>query len=192
MPIREIGIRGYVGEAIVEQWLQKIRYPDGSYQIVNQILPAKYPKAGGPYLDLGVVKDGIVEAVYEVKSQDYIIDQGFHINGALRYVWDHKGQAEEYVTQDGECYVGSNNLQGYLVVMVGPNEGGMENIGKANLKNVILFQEIMNELDRKLDVDRIHGHMKQDLIKSIDRFRCPNSGKQINEAFLKKKAVRKY
>ncbi len=49
MPERQIGLRGYVGEEIVWQWLQ-MKYPKDRYQLARQIRPAEIPAAGGPFL----------------------------------------------------------------------------------------------------------------------------------------------
>lgn len=72
-----------------------------------------------------------------------------------------------------------------MVVLVGPNTGGIENIGRVNLKNVILFKEILEELGDRLDIERIQEQMKQDLEKSIEIFQKPVQGNRINQQFLR-------
>ncbi|NOR46622.1 MAG: hypothetical protein GQ533_01035 [Methanosarcinaceae archaeon] len=66
MPKSEVGLRGYIGEAIVKQWLN-IKHPE--CRIVSQIMPTEVDGKGGPYLDFGVVRDDdVVIEVYEVKT----------------------------------------------------------------------------------------------------------------------------
>ena len=83
MPKREIGIRGYVGELIVEQWLRCNFKPNKGYKIVNQIRPKDINARGGPYLDFGVIRKGKVCGIYEVKTQNYPLES---VNNALEHV----------------------------------------------------------------------------------------------------------
>ena len=75
------------------------------YTIASQIIPTNIPKKGGGYLDFGVIKNKIVEAVYEVKSQDYILDRGFGINKALREVCNDKHHIKSFITQEMVKYI---------------------------------------------------------------------------------------
>ena len=101
MPKREIDLMGYIGEAVVEQWLRKTYQLPGD-SIVFQIMPVGVSRRGGGYLDFGVVRNRFIEAIYEVKSQDYILGRDFPLNAALSYIWNNTGQELEFVTQYGK------------------------------------------------------------------------------------------
>lgn len=58
MPTRETGIKGYVGEQVVKQWLNKTVCKSKEYNIVSQVKPVRIDNAGGPYLDFAVIKKG--------------------------------------------------------------------------------------------------------------------------------------
>ena len=87
----DVGLRGFIGELVVQYWLEK-KYNKG-FTIVRQIMPEEVDKKGGGYLDFGVINNKQeVVGVYEVKTQDYILDKGFKINKSLRYIWDNQGR----------------------------------------------------------------------------------------------------
>jgi hypothetical protein len=83
MAERIAGIKGYIGELIVREWL-KHRYDLPNYSIKTQIRPKNVDPEGGPYLDLCVLKGDEIIEVYEIKTQDYRILQ---INKSLSYLW---------------------------------------------------------------------------------------------------------
>ena len=73
-----------------------------------------------------MIGNEIVEAVYEVKSQDYILDKGFKINEALLEIWNNKQFIRSFVTQDGKEYMSTSQIEGHLILFVGPNDYGIK------------------------------------------------------------------
>ena len=182
MANREIGLMGYVGERVVEQWLRTI-YP--SAEIVAQIKPSNVAAKGGPYLDFGVVQDGIVTFVYEVKSQDYIPDKNFPINTALEYLWNYPDQVHKFTTQQGSKYQGNENTQGFLILLVAPNDDFMQKIGKENRKKIILFSDIWKEIDGKFCFDKIIDTIRIDIERVLSILHEPKNGRKITQGFIK-------
>ncbi len=185
MPQRQIGIRGYVGEAVVKEWLDK-KYPNSKgYKIVSQIMPEDMPRKGGEYLDFAVIKENIVNSIYEVKTQDCILDKTFPINKALLFMWENKGKNLKLITQNGEKYNSDIDTQSYLIILVPPNNDGNNNIGKNNLKNIILFNEIFREFGDSLNKVKIHNELLSDLENEIENLKNPTQGKTLLNEFIK-------
>lgn len=179
---------GYVGEAVVGQWLRH-KYPrEEGYAVVSQVRPVGVPAKGGPYLDFGVVKGGELIVLYEVKSQDYIIDKSFKLNLSLLHVWSHRGEALEFVSQDGLGFQGLPDTEAYVVLLVGPNEGAIANIGNENLSNIVLFSEIWEDDGWELDPNGLMAEIKEDIPKVISILKAPTQGKIINKRFLESKS----
>lgn len=187
MPKREIGLMGYVGEAVVEQWLRH-KYPTSEYKVVAQIIPSEVPKVGGGYLDFGVIRKNVVEAVYEVKSQDYIWGRDSTVNKALLHIWNKKGQLLDFETQEGDKYAGCLNTGAFLVLLVGPNEEGMQKIGEKNLRHIILFQDVWNNLENEFCLENLIANFREDVVKVISTLKQPNCGKHITKSFLELRA----
>lgn len=180
MPRREMGLMGYVGEAVVAHWLQHM-YP--SAQIISQIIPTGVPKKGGAYLDFGVINNGHVEAVYEVKSQDYIFDKAFAINQALQFMWNNPERILEFQTQEGKMYSGVPSTKAYIILLVGPNETGIQRIGTNNLKNVILFENIWNDIEETNIPEIIMRDIQIDVEKVLAILKSPVNGRRITPLF---------
>lgn len=181
---------GYIGEAIVEYWLKNVEYPDPAYSIVYQIKPIDYDARGGPYLDFGVIKNGRVHAIYEVKSQDYIPDKSFVLNPALKAIWDHKNDFAGFVNQDGREFKSTSDLEAYLVLLVCPNMDGVKRIGRQNLKQVILFSEVFEDLEKHDRTDYlkcVHGAFDKDVGKVIETLKNPKQGKSKRQEFLRQR-----
>ncbi len=142
------------------------------------------PKKGGGYLDFGVIKKNIVEAIYEVKSQDYIRDRGFGINKALREVWNNKHHIKSFITQDGEIYNSASQIEGHLILLVGPNNEGVKNLGRKNIKYVHLFSEIFEDLSGYSFHHELHKIFLEDLPKVIKKLKNPDQGRLINSKFI--------
>ena len=75
-----MGLMGYVGGAVVCQWLRHRCPAEDGYEVVSQVRPLGVRATGGPYLDFGVVKGTELIALYEVKSQDHVLDKSFELN----------------------------------------------------------------------------------------------------------------
>lgn len=91
MAERYIGIKGYVGELLVESWLKNI-FKNQKYKVKSQVRPANIDAKGGPYLDFGVVDNESNEVIFicEVKTQDYVLDGKYaKINKSLLYLWNY-------------------------------------------------------------------------------------------------------
>ena len=185
MPRSHMALMGYVGEAIVEYWL-RWKYPvkDG-FKIVSQIRPKAVPASGGPYLDFGVCRDGHIQYVYEVKGQDFIIDRSFAINRSLVYIWTANNDLGNFLSQDGDSFAAEDGLRALLVLLAPPNKDGMKKIGRENLKNVILFADIWEELGSLLTADQILRNLEADLHVIIDIFKNPTAGRRLLPRFLK-------
>lgn len=189
MPRRISGLMGYVGEVVVEYWL-KAKYPEPAYSIVYQIKPIDYRPAGGPYLDFGVIKDGKVSAIYEVKSADYIFDGG--INGALDAIWNNTVRDRCYSTQDDpEHHIkAAPDLKAYLVLLVCPNDKGIEEIRQQNLKQVILFSKVFEDLEKQDGADYlkyVHDDFDKHVGEVVKILKKPNQGKRIRPEFLRQR-----
>jgi hypothetical protein len=179
---------GYVGEAVVCQWLRH-KYPaEDGYEVVSQVKPLGVRAKGGPYLDFGVVKGSNLIALYEVKSQDYILDKSFNLNSSLLYAWSHRGEALEFASQDGRTFRGSTETEAYLVLLVGPNEGAIANIGEANLPNILLFSELWADTGWDVDRDGLLAEIAEDIPKVLGILKSPTQGKLINKRFLAMKS----
>ena len=188
MPKREIGLMGYVGEAVVCQWLGSKYPPEEGYAVISQLRPVGVPAKGGPYLDFGVVKGGELIVLHEVKSQDYIIDKSFKLNSSLLHVWSHRGEALEFVSQDGRHFQGLPDTAAYLVLLVGPNSGAIAKIGEENLLNIILFSEIWEDEGWELDCNALMAGIKEDIPKVLGILKAPTVGRLINKRFLESKS----
>ncbi|MHA1343698.1 MAG: hypothetical protein ACTSQG_06910 [Promethearchaeota archaeon] len=193
MTKRSIGLRGYLGEQIVKQWLKNIKYPESKgYKIIEQVIPAGFPKKGGAYLDFCIIKNDSVKAVYEVKTQDYIAGKNFPFNNALLYLWENREKIELFEIQDKtEVFKCSPDFKAYLVLLVPPNEKGMEIIKDKNLKYVLLFEEIFKEIEkRNLDLKK---EILQNIIKDLEGEICslkkPTKGKTLIEPFKKRRKL---
>jgi hypothetical protein len=184
MPRREIGLMGYVGEAVVEQWLKKIHPWNKGFEVVCQIRPLDIPATGGPYIDFGVIKSGNVTHVYEVKSQDFIADKDFRPNPSLRYIWDNRGRRLGFATLDGRQLDGTPKTEAYLVLLAGPNRDAIGNIGLENVSNVLLFSEVWEELGEHFKEMTILKAIGEDLPKVLDTLTRPTQGRRTNKRFL--------
>jgi hypothetical protein len=179
-----MGLMGYVGEAVVDQWLRK-KYPASEgFRIIQQVRPAAIPASGGPYVDFAVVRGNDLIALYEVKSQDYIIDKSFKLNDSLLYVWAQSGKELEFGSQVGQRFKGSASTEAYLVLLVGPNKDAIANIGAANLSKIILFSEIWEDLGWELDERQIFDVIGEDVLKVLEILKRPTQGRRVKKAFL--------
>ena len=180
----EIKLRGYLGEAVVKQWLNR-KYPsEEKYSIVSQIIPRDVPKKGGGYLDFGVIKNEAVVAVYEVKTWDYIFSDN-DLNHALKYLWKNTEKELSFDVQDSVTYSG-RNVKTCLVLLAPPNEKGIQTIGEDNIRNhnVILFADILDELG-DIDVNAIINDIKPLIKKEIENIRKIRTGKTFLPKFNK-------
>lgn len=176
MARREIGLFGYVGEAVVAQWLD-LKYGTDNTEIVGQVRPLGISPRGGPYLDFAVVQFGTVIALYEIKTQDYIWDM--RVNAGLAYIWQHRGKSLEFKSQVGQRLMGTSCTVAKLVLLVPPNDKGVAHIGQANLPDVILFEEILANLGGQLDIQRIIDWIAEDLTKVIAILKQPTAGRRM-------------
>ena len=184
MPRREIGLMGYVGEAVVSHWLA-VRYPEAEAEIVSQIRPLDVPAKGGPYLDLAVVQNGVVESIFEVKSQDYIWGKDSEVNISLDFIWERRHEAIGFTLQDGRTFNGTPETQAYLVLLAPPNLDGIKAIGAENLQNVLLFDDLWRTTDAaSITADKIVGELREDVVKVLEILRQPTQGVRLRKAFL--------
>lgn len=155
--------RGYLGEAIVYQWL-KSKWPVEEYNIVKQIYPVGVKTKGGPYLDFGVIKknDNSVRAIYEVKTQDYSINK---FNASLCHCWTKK--IDDCIIQNNDNKPkASLDIEIFCVVLKKPSEKAWENLriefksdltteteikreNRLKINNIIYFNEIISKIDNK-------------------------------------------
>jgi len=184
MPKSEVGLRGYIGEAIVKQWLS-IKYPE--CKIVSQIMPTEVDGKGGPYLDFGVVKDGVVMGVYEVKTQDYILGKNFHINKALTHIWDSDEKNISFKVQNSkEILKGADDINAYLILLVPPNDVGLSEIDN-NIQYVKLFCEIFNESAFVVNKEMIYCETKKDIDGNLKILRNPKNGNTLRTHFFEER-----
>lgn len=106
MPERMTGIKGYVGEILVREWLKK-KNSAQKYHVRSEIIPNNVDQRGGPYLDLCVIKNNQIIRVFEVKTQDYTLDD---INKSLKYLWKmQKGKNGKYFGEQQKEYAYIND-----------------------------------------------------------------------------------
>jgi len=181
MAQRTIGLRGYLGELIVQQWLKK-KYPESDgYKIIKEIIPQEYPKKGGGYLDFGIIIEKEVLRIYEVKTQDYIFDGG--INGALKYIWENKKRKLLFIDNQNNLSDSSKDFEAFLILLVPPNEKGIKEIKVENLKNVLLFSDL--KIEQFIDIEKIKKDTNADLESEIKLIENPKQGTLIKKEFLK-------
>ena len=151
MPRREIGIRGYVGELIVEKWLHH-RYSSNEYEIKRQI---KRQDSGSSCVDFGVIQKGIMKEIYEVKTQDQRFgeaDVKKSINNA--FLKAREKPEGPYIIQDesGEHINGTKGTKAFLILLLSPNDAFLKGIG--NDIDIVRFKEILDYLkNNEVEVD---------------------------------------
>lgn len=187
MPTKVTGLKGYVAEEVVSRWLLR-RYPPPTYEVVRQIIPVGCPRRGGGYLDFGVARGDVVTQVFEVKGQDYIFDRNSEVNKALAYLWQSPGTPMEFICQDQRKFMGVSETKAFLVLLVPPNPGGIEKIGRGNLQFVKLFQEIWTDLSQAEGeasvIDEIIRDIAQDVREVVSILKKPLQGKSLLQGFL--------
>ena len=127
-------------------------------------------------------------ALYEVKSQGYITDKDFKLNEPIAHIWSSTKVSTQFKSQDGETFLGGPETEAYLVLLVGPNEDAISNLGKQNLVRIVLFSDIWQELRNEVSEERITGEMREDLSKVLEILRNPTQGKRVNQAFVRLRA----
>ena len=181
---REVGLRGYIGEAVVEQWLKK-KYPEHEgFEIVSQAIPDNISKKGGGYLDFCVIQNNTALAVYEVKCQNYILNKGSSLNKALLEIWKNPGKVNKIETQDGDSFEVRKPFEAFLVLLVAPNESGIRKIKTNNIAKVILFSDILEDITSSIDEELIINNIRSDLATIFEVLQNPSQGKNVNRAFL--------
>lgn len=181
MPRREIGLMGYLGEALIARWLQE-RFPAPKFEIVSQIRPMAVPAKGGPYLDFGVLRGTTVQSVFEVKCQDYIFAGG--VNKSLKYLWRHRGEAVRFALLDKRRFSGDRNTEAYLVLLVPPNRDGIEEIGRRNLKRVFLFEDILGPSERAPALKPLLPQLHTDARGVLRTLKNPGQGVSLRAPFM--------
>jgi len=159
MALRSIGLRGYIGELLVEYWLKEVRYANQpGTETVLQVRPAEIDPKGGPYIDIGVAQNGKMLSVYEIKTQDYALDEHFNVNKALWHLWENPRTNETMISQNKQEYPKHTDFKAYLVLLVPPTQGGRSRL-KDYITNVIFFSEIISETD----TDKFQDHLIENL-----------------------------
>lgn len=165
MVTENIGLRGYLGEKIVEKWLEK-KYPDHEhYKIVRQIIPIKKDESrwiGGGHLDFGIIKDNKVKAIYEVKTQEPHIEE---INLAWKYIKENINEKLEFEIQNDKekrRIPSDNNLDLKVVLLTKARDN--VNLDK---NEIIWFKEIFD--DKNLGIENID--YKKDITDEIENIR---------------------
>ena len=146
MALRSFGLRGYIGELLVEYWLKHVYYLNQpGIDVISQVRPARVDPRGGPYLDIGVLQNGKVLSVYEVKTQDYALDKHFNINKSLRHLWDNPDNNETILSQSRLEYSKHPDFKAYLVLLVPPNADGQSTL-KKNVSNILYFSDVISQI----------------------------------------------
>ena len=185
MPERTIGIRGYVGELVVYQYL-KNKFPENKgYTILKEIIPSNFSQKGGGYLDLAVIYENKIIAIYEVKTQDFIFGKDFYPNPALRHIWQNN--PTQFKDSMNHKFIADKNMKSFLVLLVPPNNQACENIGLKNIKNIILFSDL--NIDTFLNLEDIKLLFQQDLENELSTIKNPRNGKRILKSFLEKRTT---
>ncbi len=161
MALRSIGIRGYIGELLVEYWLKEVVYANTEdIEIISQVRPAEINPKGGPYIDIGVAQKGLMVSVYEVKTQDYALDKNFKINKALWHLWENPDECNTIICQNRNVYPKHEYFKAYLVLLVPPNQDGRIKL-REYYKNLVFFSKIISNIN----TDNFREHLIKNLIK---------------------------
>jgi hypothetical protein len=178
MAERISGIKGYVGELVLGEWLKN---KFGKDNIRSQVRSINVRAAGGPYLDFCVIEGNNVTEVYEIKTQEYDYPP---INSSLKYLWGlekgidgkffkHSKNKEAILQEDKERELFfSDRLKAYLVLMKKPAKGYEkdESIPKGS---ILFLKELLGDLLRGSKLGRLKktliGHFKNDAAELIDR-----------------------
>ena len=184
MPRAFYGLMGYLGERVVRQWLET-KYQSPQHAIVEQVIPAGVDRKGGGYLDFGIVSDGGIRYVYEVKCQDYIMDKSFRLNPAMDYLWTKDHGLLTFVTQSGQQYPSPDFQNARIVALVGPNQDFIDRYGIERCANIILFSEILQQLEP--DIDGIIEDSRKDFRAALGTIRKPTQGERVNRRFLEQR-----
>lgn len=172
MPAHNIGIRGYIGEIVFEEYLRN-EYSD--YEIVKEIAPYGINNRGGAYLDFGVTKQNKVYRIFEIKTQDYVMNKNSKINKSLLYTWNQKPNTFHLATKKEVVYHAAEDFEAELVLLVPPNRDFLEKLGKANRKRIHLFSEYISA--ERIDANKIREQFKSDMRKEIFTLLNPEKGK---------------
>jgi hypothetical protein len=179
MPTKATGLKGYIAEEVVHRWLLR-KYAAPTYQVIRQIIPDDCPLRGGAYLDFGVLHGEAVIEVYEVKGQDYIFGRNSEVNKPLLHVWQMAETPLGFVCQDRRRFKGVAGTKGFLVLLVPPNDGGIEKIGPRNIKFVKLFQEVWREMEAEEGempiVEEIVRDIAEDVREVVSILKGPRQG----------------
>ncbi len=184
---RSIGIRGYLGERIVEYWLEQ-KYPkEKGYFIIEEVVPQKHLKQGGNYLDFGVVRDDKVVAVYEVKTQDYGLKK-HSFNDALIALWNKKNKFEkiirQYIEDEKKEFKLADKFNARLVLLVPPPKATMDNLEKDEWENIMLMEEIFKDLkDKGFQIKNILSKVKEDLEEEQKCIKNPTKNQTLKDKF---------
>jgi hypothetical protein len=184
MPKREIGVMGYIGELVVENWLKK-KYPED--KIISQIAVEK--KRGGGHLDFGILsKEKKIKAIYEVKTQDYIAGRDFKLNQGLVELWQGKS-SDKFVSQNDEIFGCDKNFKAFLILLAPPNDIFLKEY-PSHLKDIILFEDIIKEkpIDAQLR-QKIIECFNSDMKEVFNILEKPSQGKRLRNAFLKERGA---
>lgn len=182
MPRQEIGIRGYVGERIVEQWLRR-RYPPPKYQLVEQV---EFPEVSTSAIDFGILKRGRLEKIYEVKTQAYNFDEGM-LNKPLKKIWGNPRRKWKYKYFDGkETQTGTEKIKAYLILLQQPSKNGQnKEIKPENFKRVAFFSDIWDGGKNNPNIRLIVKGFKRHLVSTIKALaKLKNGDKKGKKAFL--------
>lgn len=182
MAEQHTGIKGYVGELIVQKWLEQ-KYPSSSYTIKYQVKPENVDPKGGPYLDFGVIDKESDEIIFicEVKTQDYLLDDKYSkINKSLKYLWgaiegssgkkfgsenDEYGKFQN--SGKSEHFKFSKELRVILVLMVPPKRIIQEQYDKY-IKNMYLLTDILKNLESNYGRNKLVNDLRNIYLSDVE------------------------
>ncbi|GAH20577.1 unnamed protein product [marine sediment metagenome] len=179
---QSIGIKGYLGERIVRQWLENIVYKNEKHlKIVEQIVPLELYSPGGAFLDFGIIKNNKVYDIYEVKAQDYLLDRD-DFNEPLIKMWKKETDYLDFKIQNNdEIFKSSKSVVPTLILLSPPDGNSIRNkLRDFEFQHIIFFSKIFNdfkESDFEISIDKIFEDMKKDIIFEINELQNPKKGK---------------
>lgn len=172
-------LNGYVGESIVDFWLRK-RFP--GHELAREVLPIGIPPVGGPTIDFGVLMNDVVEAVYEVKTQDYTFDGKSDPGKGLSFAWSQMGCSPTFKA-NGRIVQSSPSMTVKMICLRPPNAAFFAKIGNHHIKDIMLFQEVWADLTLDDVLLAVMERLRND-IGEILRFLSKPAGSAQAKAFL--------
>ncbi len=182
MPERLTGLKGYIGEVIVYEWLKQ-KYKSPSYLIASQIVPCNLDKRTS--IDFGVIKGNEVIEVYEVKTHEDYNHYAVDLNKGVKYLLElakgnngryfNKNKCEQLYVEENKKkikYKISSKIKIYIVFMLPPHDDVYTALARHNKNNkVYILKKILSKLDDRKVRRTLKENYYSDMNELIERIK---------------------